>query len=67
MSKNNTLRFGPPGENAVHLCVDMQRMFAEATEWKMPWLERVLPLVVRGSVRDGQPRASHPLLRFKGS
>ena len=34
---------GPPGDNVVHLCVDMQRMFAEATEWKMPWLERVLP------------------------
>jgi len=30
----------------VHLCVDMQRMFAESTEWKMPWLERVLPNIV---------------------
>jgi nicotinamidase-related amidase len=46
MSKSDTLRYGPPGENAVHLCVDMQRMFAEATEWKMPWLERVLPNIV---------------------
>ena len=46
MSKSDLLRYGPPGENAVHLCVDMQRMFAEATEWKMPWLERVLPNIV---------------------
>ena len=43
MVKTDTLRYGPPGDNVVHLCVDMQRMFAEATEWKMPWLERVLP------------------------
>jgi nicotinamidase-related amidase len=43
MSKNDELRYGAPGESAVHICVDMQRMFAEATEWKMPWLERVLP------------------------
>src|SRR6187401_600261 len=28
------------------ICVDMQRMFAEGTEWKMPWLERVLPNIV---------------------
>lgn len=46
MSKNDTLRYGPPGESAVHLCVDMQRMFAESTEWKMPWLPRVLPNIV---------------------
>ena len=36
MPKNDELRYGPPGETAVHLCVDMQRMFAEGTEWKMP-------------------------------
>jgi hypothetical protein len=24
----------------------MQRMFAEGTDWKMPWLERVLPNIV---------------------
>ena len=46
MSKSYTLRYGPPSENVVHLCVDMQRMFSEATEWKMPWLGRVLPNVV---------------------
>ncbi|MCP3402041.1 MULTISPECIES: cysteine hydrolase family protein [unclassified Bradyrhizobium] len=47
MAKNDDLRWGSPGENAVHICVDMQRMFAETTEWKMPWLPRVLPNVVR--------------------
>ena len=46
MSKSDRLRYGPPGESAVHICVDMQRMFAEGTEWKMPWLERVLPNII---------------------
>jgi nicotinamidase-related amidase len=46
MSKNDELRHGAPGENAVHICVDMQRMFAEGTEWRMPWLARVLPNIV---------------------
>ena len=31
--------------NAVHLCVDMQRMFAEPTEWTMPWSTKVLPKI----------------------
>jgi nicotinamidase-related amidase len=46
MSKDDVLRYGRPGETAVHLCVDMQRMFPEGTEWKMPWLGRVLPNIV---------------------
>jgi len=33
--------------NAVHLCVDMQRLFCEPTEWQTPWMERILPNVVR--------------------
>lgn len=41
------LRFGGLGPGAVHLCVDMQRMFAEDTEWRTPWMERVLPNVIR--------------------
>src|SRR5689334_7187285 len=40
------MRFGPLAESWVHLCVDMQRMFAGATEWHTPWMERVLPQVV---------------------
>jgi len=46
MAKNDSLRWGPPRKNAVHICVDMQRMFAEDTEWKTPWFARVLPNVV---------------------
>jgi nicotinamidase-related amidase len=33
------------GKNAVHVCVDMQRMFAEPTPWYAPWLMGVLPAV----------------------
>jgi nicotinamidase-related amidase len=31
--------------NSAHICVDMQSMFAEDTEWHAPWLGRVLPAV----------------------
>nr|WP_246691176.1 MULTISPECIES: cysteine hydrolase [unclassified Mesorhizobium] len=40
------LRFGPLRGHWVHLCIDMQRMFAEPTEWHTPWMERVLPNVI---------------------
>ena len=33
------------GSSSVHLCVDMQRMFAEPTEWHAPWLLGVLPAI----------------------
>lgn len=29
----------------VHLCVDMQRMFSEDTDWRTPWMDRVTPVV----------------------
>lgn len=29
----------------MHLCIDMQRLFAEKTEWQVPWLPKVLPAV----------------------
>jgi nicotinamidase-related amidase len=35
-----------PIENAVHLCVDMQRIFAKGGIWETPWMERVLPTIV---------------------
>jgi hypothetical protein len=44
---------GPPSGSAVHLCVDMQRMFTVETAWKMPWLVRVLPNITTIT-------ASHP-------
>src|SRR5260370_6626584 len=34
-----------PIENAVHLCVDMQRIFAKGGVWETPWMERVRPVV----------------------
>lgn len=41
------IQFGPIPVNAVHLCVDMQRLFAEDTAWRTPWMPRVLPVVAR--------------------
>lgn len=49
MSKSEALRYGPPGDSSVHLCVDMQRMFPEDTQWKMPWLARVLIVSITAS------------------
>ena len=43
---------GPPGPNSVHLCVDMQRLFAEHTDWHTPWMARVLPVVRRLVARE---------------
>jgi nicotinamidase-related amidase len=42
-----SIRFGRLGETAAHLCIDMQTMFAERTDWHVPWMQRVLPLVQR--------------------
>lgn len=33
------------GPRWAHLCIDVQRMFAEETPWRAPWLERVLPAI----------------------
>ena len=41
------LQHGPLGDNCAHLCVDMQNLFAEGTDWATPWLKRVLPVVER--------------------
>jgi nicotinamidase-related amidase len=32
-------------ENWIHLCIDMQRMFAEDTPWHVPWMRQVSPEV----------------------
>ncbi len=34
-------------ETAVHLSIDMQRLFAAHGPWPTPWMERVLPKIVR--------------------
>ena len=37
----------PPGANAAHLCVDMQRLFSSEGPRPLAWMERVLPKVVK--------------------
>ena len=34
-----------PVSHAVHLCVDMQNIFARGSIWETPWMERVLPAI----------------------
>ena len=49
------LRFGRLEAGTVHLCIDMQRLFAEGTPWHTPWLGRILPnivLLAEGATRD---------------
>lgn len=36
---------GPLDSAAVHLCVDMQRLFGPESPWEIPWLVRVIPRV----------------------
>ena len=35
-----------PVENAIHLCVDMQRIFSRGGLWETPWMQKVLPTIV---------------------
>jgi len=37
----------PLGPATLHLCIDMQRLFSADGPWPTPWMERVLPTVVR--------------------
>jgi nicotinamidase-related amidase len=41
------LRFGPMGRRAVHAAIDMQRLFAEETEWASPVVYDIAPRVAR--------------------
>ena len=45
--RSATLAAHPPRatSDTLHLCVDMQNMFAEETPWHTPWMKRVLPVV----------------------
>jgi nicotinamidase-related amidase len=53
LKDKNTLRFGPLTDSCLHICVDMQRLFADDTDWHTPWMERVLPNVLR--IVDAHP------------
>ena len=39
------LRFGPLDSHCAHLCVNMERMFAEPTPWRVKWLPEFCPRV----------------------
>lgn len=39
------LKYGPLDGRCVHLCIDMQRLFAEPTAWHAPWLPTILPRI----------------------
>jgi nicotinamidase-related amidase len=45
--KASSLPHGPLTNTAVHLCIDMQRMFAEPTPWHVPWMQQVAPTILR--------------------
>lgn len=36
---------GPLGKACLHLCVDMQRLFAPGGPWEVPWAQKVLPAI----------------------
>ncbi len=36
---------GPLNDRTLHLCVDMQNMFAQETPWHTPWMQRVAPRI----------------------
>ncbi|MBY5323416.1 cysteine hydrolase family protein [Rhizobium leguminosarum] len=38
----------------IHLCIDMQRMFAENTPWHVPWMKEVSPQIQEISQRYPQ-------------
>jgi len=39
------LPWGPLPARSLHLCIDMQNLFARGSPWETPWLERVLPQI----------------------
>jgi len=38
----------------IHLCIDMQRMFAEGTPWHVPWMREVSPQIQEIAQRHPQ-------------
>lgn len=39
------LEYGPLTKQTVHLCIDMQEVYAQDTPWHTPWMSRVLPVI----------------------
>lgn len=48
------LRHGPLGEGCLHLCVDMQRLFAPGGPWETPWAQKVLPAIEELTARHAR-------------
>lgn len=45
---------GPLGESCLHLCVDMQCLFAPGGPWTVPWAQKVLPSIVELTSRHAE-------------
>lgn len=45
---------GPLGGSSLHLCVDMQRLFAPGGPWEVPWAQKVLPAIGELTARHAQ-------------
>lgn len=43
MPTSHGLELREPLDRAVHLCIDMQRLFAPGGPWPTPWMPRVIP------------------------
>lgn len=41
------LAYGPIGGHAVHLCIDMQRLFDSGSLWAVEWMRAVMPELCR--------------------
>ena len=57
-----SLSFGPLTRRTLHLCIDMQNVFAEPTPWHAPWMARVLPVVEE--IAGGTPGRPYSLALF---
>ncbi|WP_367161280.1 isochorismatase family cysteine hydrolase (plasmid) [Kozakia baliensis] len=40
------IQFGRLGPCCAHLCVDMQNLFLEPTEWQTPWMQQICPTII---------------------
>ena len=47
MTPDELLPFGRLGDRSVHLCIDMQELFAQQTAWHVPWAQRPSSMVRR--------------------
>ena len=47
------LEYGPLTKRTIHLCVDMQEVYARDTLWHTPWMTRVLPVIC--NIADHHP------------